>query len=217
MQRKMPHVFFVWAFLAVLSIVGAFRCSKSTPTRITDTSTVVVEPGRGIPKLCEVGMSFSQIKRAIGEGSTHGLYDRDRWNLKRLTQEKFVLFPSLGVIGVPEQKGGLPLLTFYVQPYDSSITSPGLTVTRPFRGRLGSHLSFSNHVVSRREVEVAFGVVTQGLTNSSQSLDHIDKTQPYFNRRGNEEELYYYHLGLRFSLRDDAVSSFSVCKPAKFK
>ena len=211
------HTQYCWALLVVLCIVVASGCSKSTPIRITDSSTIVVEPGRGVPKVCEVGMSFSEIKEAIGDGSTHGLHDRDRWSLKRLNQERFVVFPSLGVIGVPESKGGLPLLTFYVQPYDSSISSPGLSVTRPFRGRLGSHLSFSNHVVSRREVEIAFGVVTQGLTNSSQSLDHLDKAQPFFSRRGNEEDLYYHHLGLRFSLKDNAVTSFSVCKPARFK
>jgi hypothetical protein len=159
-------------------------------------------------------MSFAAIKRATGEASTHGLYDRDRWSLKRLTQERFILVPSLGAIGVPEQKGGVPLLTFYVQQYDSSITSPGLVVTRPFRGSLGSQLSFSNHVVSRKQVEAALGPVTQDVTNYAQVLPLADRSQP-FSFRG--EKLHYPRLGLSFALKNDAVISFSVWKPETFE
>jgi len=171
---------------------------------------IVVEPGRGVPKVCEVGMNFAAIRKATGEASTHGLYDRDLWSLKRLTQQRFVLVPSLGAIGVPEQKGGVPLLTFYVHQYDSSITSPGLVVTRPFRGGLGSQLSFSNHVVSRKEVEAAYGPVRQDVTNYAQVLPLADKSQP-FSFRG--EKLHYPRLGLSFDLQNDAVISFSVWKP----
>jgi hypothetical protein len=209
----------LWATLATLILAGLYGCGKSAgPTpRIADRSKIVVQPGRGVPKVCEVGMSFAEIRKATGEASTHGLYDRDRINLKRFTHGRFVLVPSLGVIGIPEQKGVIPLLTFYVQPHDSSITMPGLVVTRPFRGSIAGGLSFSNHVVNRKEIETAFGVVTQGLTSSTQSLDSLDKTRPFFNRRGSHETLYYHHLGLSFDLENDTVTSFSVSKPAKLK
>ena len=130
--------------LLLLGLFGISGCGNSDGSSplITNSSVLVVEPGQGIPNVCEIGMSFAEVEMAIGEGSLHGLHDRDSfWSLKRLTQEKFVLFPTLGVIGAPEQNGRLPLLTFYVQPYDSSITSPGLVVTNPFRGRIGDRKS----------------------------------------------------------------------------
>jgi hypothetical protein len=212
MQSLLSRPAICSAILSVLCVTVAPGCGKSTATgaRISDSSTLVAQPGRGIPKVCEVGMSFADLQKATGDASTHGLYDRDRWSLKKLTHERFVLVPSLGVIGVPERKGALPLLTFYVQPYDSSITIRGLTVTNPFRGRLGSQLSFSNHIVSRKEVETAFGPVTQDLTNYADFSSLPDKTQP-FSFRG--EQLIYGRLGLDFYLKTNVVTGFSVYKP----
>src|SRR4051812_25217615 len=103
MQSRSSRCHSLWAILTVVSCIVPSGCGKSTgtPARITDTSRIVVQPGRGIPKVCEIGMSFEEVMQATGDASTHGLYDRDRWSLKRLTQERFVLVPSLGVIGVP--------------------------------------------------------------------------------------------------------------------
>src|ERR1043166_8214062 len=199
MQSLLSRPAICSAILAMLCLAVASGCGKSTGTgaRVSDSSTLVVQPGCGIPKVCEVGMSFAELQEATDDASTHGLYDRDRWSLKKFTHERFVLVPSLGVIGVPERKGALPLLTFYVQPYDSSITSPGLAVTNPFRGRLGSQLSFSNRIVSRKEVETAFGPVTQDLISYTNFSSLPDKTQP-FSFRG--EQLIYSRLGLDFYL-----------------
>ena len=200
------------AILSALCLTLSSGCSKSTGTapRITDSSTLVVQPGRGIPDVCEIGMSFAELQRATGDATTHGMYDRERWSFKKLTHDRFVLVSSLGVVGVPEQKGVLPLLTFHVQPYDSSATIPGLVVTQPFRGHLGSHLSFSNRIVSREDVELAFGAVTQSLTNFADFPRLPDTNQP-FSFRG--EKLYYRRLGLIFTLKSNTVTDFSVYRP----
>ncbi|HWN94186.1 MAG TPA: hypothetical protein VNT99_04070 [Methylomirabilota bacterium] len=218
MQTQLLGCNAVAAVVVTLSLVVGSGCGKSAGSisRITDSSKIVVEPGRGVPKVCELGMTFREIKRATGEATTHGLYDRS-WSLKRLTQERYLLVPTLGVIGIPGEKGGWELLTFHVQPYDSSISSPGLVVNSPFRGSVANRLSFNNRSVSRKEVEAAFGTVTQGSTNSSQSLKHIDKTQPFFIRSENVETFYYTQLGLRFRLESDVVTSFGVWKPTKFE
>ena len=216
MRNQLGRCGSLWAVLTMLCIAGASGCGKSDATlaQITDTSQTVVEPGRGIPKVCEIGMSFSDIKRATGNANTHGLYDRKPWNFKRLAQERFLLVPSLGVIGIPEQNGRLGLLTFYVQPFDSSFTIPSLVITNPFRGNLSSQLSFSNHVVNRQQVEAAFGYVTWDITNYAELLNAPDKTKP-FSVRG--EELHYPRLGLSFGLKNDTVTFFSVSKPQKLE
>ena len=166
----------------------------------------MVEPGRGVPEVCEIGMSFAEIKRATGEASIHMLKWRDT--------SRFVLVPSLGVIGIHEQKDGVRLLTFYVQSYDSSTTAPGLAITNPFRGSLSTNLSFRNGTVSRKEVEAAFGLVMQGITNGADFSNLPDKTKP-FSVRG--ETLHYPCLGLSFDLKNDNVESVTVRKPQKFE
>jgi hypothetical protein len=195
-------------------LAGTSGCGKATGTtaRIADSSIVVAQPGRGIPGVCEVGMSFAELQKATGDASTHGLYDRELWSLRRVTHERFVLVPSLGVIGIPEQEGALRRLTFYVQPHDSSISIPGLVVTRPFRGSLGNRLSFSNGNASRKEVEEAFGPVTQDITNYADFAKLPDKNQP-FSFRG--ETLHYIRLGLDFDLKSNEVTAFSVYEPRK--
>ena len=130
-----------------------------------------------------------------------------------MTRERFALVPSLGVIGVPESNGRYTLLTFHVRPYDSSIICPGLRVSMPFRGRLGKLLSFSNGVVTRADVELAFGPIMQRLTSPQIDLNAIDHTRSFSVVGPHGESLYYNHLGLSFELRDGEVVDFSVCKP----
>jgi hypothetical protein len=188
-RLHVSRIFLTFLLICVL-ISGCGKSAGPSPA-ITDTSKLVVQPGRGIPKVCEIGMSFNDVRKVTGDASKHGIYDRDRFSLRRLTQEKFVLVPSLGVIGVPERKGSLPLLTFYVQPYDSSITIPGLKVTNPFRGSIGTNLSFSSNTVSRKDVEMNFGVVIQNLTTmvkfptSLTSPNHIPLEATRFTTLGS--------------------------------
>jgi hypothetical protein len=198
------------AVLSILSLAGMVGCNKSAGTapRIADNSKIVVEPGRGISNVCEVGMSFAQLETATGDARRLALWGESWWSLRQ--RQLFILVPSLGATGIPENKNGLTLFTFHVQPYDSSRTCPGLVVDRPFRGSVGSRLSFSNHIVSRKEVETAFGPVTQELTNYADFSGLPDKTQP-FSFRG--EQLTYARFGLDFYLKTNAVTGFSVYKP----
>ena len=81
---------------------------------------------------------------------------------------------------------------------------------RPFRGRLGSQLSFSNRIVGRKEVEAIFGSVTQNVTNYEDFSRLPEKTRPFSFR---SQQLIYNRLGLDFYLKSNTVTGFSVYKP----
>jgi hypothetical protein len=166
-------------------------------------------------------MSYAEMKAANGEASLHGLYDRDgfwSWRRIKMMRHRFLLVPSLGVIGVPEENNGVrfELLTFYVRPYDGSITCPGLKVSQPFRGQLGRRLTFAGGAVTRADVELAFGPIVQSYAGSTLNPSDIDRTQPFsFVNGATGEILVYGRLGISFELEDGVVASFSIFRPMR--
>ena len=197
-------------FLAVLSLVCISGCSDSSGSRVvvSDSTNVVVEPGRGVSNVCEVGMTYEQIKRATDDASMHGS-----------AGSQCVLVPGLGAIANLDNRARVESVLFFVRPYDSSSTAPGLVITRPFCGSLGDRLSFGGPI-RKNQIEAAFGEIRQGITNSEAtisyvSVDTIKKGEPLFVRHGEKEELYYPQHGLRFVLEGDAVVSFGVSRPEK--
>jgi hypothetical protein len=200
--------------LAISIFICICACSNSSRTRsvITESSDVIVEPGRGVTNVCEVGMNFAQIKRATQDATLHTLRHR--------SDSRCVLVPGLGATANLDDNGNVQLILFHPVPFDSSGTAPGLLVTNPFRGRLGAQLSFKNGRIGRNQIESAFGGIQQNLTNSPMtitriSVDSIKKGEPVSFRCGNKEEIGYPRLGLGFVLEGDVVTSFGVSKPEK--
>lgn len=198
-----------------------FGCNNSVSNHpaVKDTSEVIVEPGRGVSNICEVGMTFRQIKRANPDARTHGP-DDSSWKLERLIGRRYILISSLSAVGHADENGRLSLISFYVSPYDSSRTVPGLIISNRFFGRIGTQLSFQSGSVGRNQIEKAFGTVQQGVTNSGGAIariavDSIRKGEPYIVKQGDTEAIYYPLLGLRFQLKSNAVVSFAVSEPEK--
>ena len=185
-------------------------CEKSR--RVVDTSVLVVQPGVGISNVCEVGMTFSQIRRAAGDATTHGIYD-DSVSWRRLEsggRGLFVLVPSLAAIAPIGENQPTALIEFYVRPYQASMI-PGLEIREPFRGKLGDRLSFKNRPVSKPEVEGVFGSVGQVAANPAEALEFRKKGERFIQQRGNGvEELWYPDKGVAVVCTSNVVTSFQV-------
>ena len=190
-------------------------CQKS-PTAI-DNSALVVQPGLGISNFCEVGMTLSQIRRANGKTTTHGIYD-DSLSWRRLEswgRGRFVLVPSLAAIAPIGENQPVPLIEFYVQPYRAPMI-PGLEVREPFRGKLAGDLSFKDRAVGKQEIERAFGSVNQVATNAAEALEFRKKGSRFTHRISDGvEELWYPDKGVAFLLRSNVVASFQVYRASR--
>ncbi len=202
---------FPLTLIAVLVGCGlVLGCQK--PPKVLDNSALVVQPGRGISNLCEVGMTFSQIKSATGGATTHGIYD-DTFSWRRLEswgRGRFVLVPSLGAIAVIGENQPTAFIEFYVRPYRAPMI-PGLDVREPFRGKLGSSLSFKDHSVSKMDVESVFGSGSQVVTTAAAALDFRKKGERFTHQRGAAiEELWYPDKGVAFVLTSNVVTSFQI-------
>src|SRR5688572_13808898 len=85
--------------IAVVLVCGlVLACRK--PPKVFDNSNLVVQPGLGISNVCQIGMTFAQIKRATGDATTHGRHYDSFWKrpLGSWGRGDFVLVRSLGAI-----------------------------------------------------------------------------------------------------------------------
>jgi hypothetical protein len=141
--------------LAAIVFVG---CSDRPV--IKDNSTVVVYPGLGISNICAVGMTYEQIRKATGDarliGSGAGGWKR--WIPGR-SKSRFVSIPSLSATTEYRDPNPIPGVTFHVA------TNPWNSI--PFRGKIGTKLSFQDGTVSKEQVEAAFGSVRTNFTGVS--------------------------------------------------
>jgi hypothetical protein len=204
--------------LAVL-LVGALVVGCHPSLEPVDTSDLVVQPGRGITNLCELGMSFSEIKQAAGGATTHGIYD-DSLSWRRLEswgRGRFACFPSLGAVAPIEDDQPIAMIEFYVQRY-RALMVPGLEVRNPFRGSLGESISFKDGSVDRFAIEGAFGTSSLISTNAAEALQFRKQGQDFvLQRGGGEEEVWYPKKGVAFVLVSNLVMSFQVFKPTTSK
>jgi hypothetical protein len=202
------------AMVAVMpGLLLLFGCQKAP--RITDNSVIVVQPGLGVSNICEIGMSFSQIQRATGDATKHGIYDGS-WSWKRLSslgRGEFVLVPSLGAVAATGSDEPVSLVEFYVQPHKEKLI-PALEVSKPFRGSLGTSISFKDAAISNQQVETIFGTTSRVATNAAEALAFRRSSQSFVHRRGERiEELWYPSAGMAFVLKSNVVTSFQIFKP----
>lgn len=198
----------------LILMVGCLMVGCRKAPTILDNSVIVVQPGVGISNLCELGMTFSQIKKRIGGASTHGYYD-NTFSWRRFTdgrRGRFALIPSLGAVAPLGNGEPVAYVTFFLRPYRDS-QFPGLNVLEPFQGKLNNGLSFKDRTVSKVEVEKLFGNVSKVATNAAEGTQLRLKGQRFSYLRGdNSEDLWYPEQGISFNLASNVVTSFQVFK-----
>jgi hypothetical protein len=197
--------------IAIVVVCGFLLACQKSPT-VSDNSSLVVEPGWGISNLCEVGMTFAQLKKATGDATTRGSHYEPFWKRRLETWGRgdFVLVPSLAAIAVIGENQPAAFITFCVQPYEAKLI-PGLEVRRPFQGSLGDKLSFKDRTISRVEVERAFGTVSSVATNGAQALAFRVKGDRFVEQlRDAVEEVWYPDHGVAFQFTSNVVTSFTV-------
>jgi len=191
-----------------LLVFGVAGCTPH-PT-IKDNSKLWVEPGVGISNVCELGMTVKEVRTATSDLQTYGINDRE-WFWKQFGASRFALMQSLGAIAPVEPDRKIRVITFYVVPYDSDISVPGLIITNPFRGKVGDKLSFNGGPVSRSQVESGFGAVEKTVTNLSDGVELAKRGTPFlFRSTSGNEKIYYRHKGIDFEIVSNCVTSFSI-------
>lgn len=197
--------------ITCLLLVAVLGCNRAPI--VSDTASLFLQPGVGISNVCEVGMTYREIKRTTGDAATHGLHDK-RLTLERFSSSRFLLVPSLGVIGVLEDNEMVSHLEFFVTPYNEGAI-PSLKVEKPFRGKVGG-IDFSNGPVTRRDVESIFGVIYSGTTNLVLSGSLLEKNEPFWFLRSDDSlELWYPAEGVIFVLQRDRVSSIRIFRSTR--
>ncbi len=184
---------------------------KPSPT-ISDNAPLVVQSGRGVINLCEIGMTFPQVRAATGDASIHRIHD-SMWPRNQWRHGRVVCIPSLGAYSFLSSNGPLSEIGFKVRP---GLVMPGVSIGAPFRGKLGDKLSFSGGPVSKMDLEKQFGVIVRATTNITETLELRQRPEP-FRWIGNDgkEVLMYPEVGVAFELESNVVTSFQVFRPAK--
>lgn len=197
----------------VFLVCGLMLACQKSP-KVIDSSNLVIQPGLGISNLCEVGMTFTEIKKATGDATTRGSHYDPFWRrpLGTWGRGDFVLVPSLGVIAPIGENQPTAAIWFYVRPHREPLIS-GLEIDNPFRGKLGDNLSFKDRPVGKLEVEKVFGSVSEFATNGAHALEFRKKGERFCERlRDSVEELWYPDQGVAFRLTSNVVTSLRVFK-----
>jgi hypothetical protein len=174
-----------------------------------DVSKVVIIPGRGIPGICEIGMSFKELENRNSVVTFTSSDSCCWWNDWR--SGRFALAQSLGAVIFFEGKD-MPIrqIDFYVSPYNS-VTIPGIQITHPFSGRLADDLQFDKGLVARSEVEKHFGKLDLVETNAAYFGQRWRAKKPCcFKRADNVDELWYFDKGVTFIIQSNVVTSFRI-------
>jgi len=194
-------------FFLLILVVAIFLGCKRQPV-IGDNSKVVVQPGRGIADICEVGMTLKQMQKATRDVTTHGVRDRE-WFWKRWNVSRHSLIQSLGAIAPIETDGKIETICFHVVKFDSEVTMKGLSITNPFRGKISDKLSFDRGPINRGEVESQFGRVDHVVTNLWDGVPIAIRGEPFlFQASDGSARIYYRHKGIDFEIESNIVTSF---------
>jgi hypothetical protein len=198
---------------AALGLVLVYGCQRS-PT-VLDNSNLVVQPGVGISNLCGLGMTFAQIRKTTGDATTHGIHYDGFWRRRRGSwgHGPSVLIPSLAAITDVGEDQPISSISFHLRPYRAPLI-PGLEIEKPFRGKLGSSLSFKDSPTAKLEIEKIFGPVSQVASNGAEALAFRQKGERFGRqRRDSVEELWYPDKGIAFVFETNVLTSFRVYKP----
>ena len=211
-MRKPPHVRFCLRFVVPFAAMFWTGC-YSSPT-VTDNSRLVVSPGSGLPSLCEIGMSLSQIERATHDVTTHAAKDGCiPW--RRWRSGRFAHIPSLGVVTFLGKDEPISHIEFHVQPY-RSLTIPALIISRPFMGSVEGGLSFAHGAVTKDDVEKYFGKLPKLTDKESSPTSRWTSQQPFaWKGQNGIEEFMYLDKGITFVIQSNIVISFRVYSPCR--
>jgi len=195
-------------------ICFVFGCSH--PRQPVDSRSIVIYPGRGVPDLCEVGMSLSALRKKNAT-TTHGSY--------KINGMRFILVPSLGaVVPIEKRDKSVRSITFNTAPFDNP-EPVRMKLDTPFRGTLEPGVSFAEMDVDVDEVTKALGepAHTFVLPSSPQPEDYptpqyIEEVQAagsWFYRHPSIDTLMYFHRGITFSFKSNSVMRFTVSEPTE--
>ena len=204
------HVRFCLRLIVPFAAIFWTGCSSS-PT-VSDNSKLVVHLGRGLPSLCETGMSLSQIGRATHDVTTCAAQDGwipwGRWRSGR-----FAIIPSLGAVAFLGKDEPVSHIEFHVRPYRST-TIPALVISRPFMGTVEGGPSFAQGAVPKEDVERCFGKLPELADKESSAAFRWMSQQPFaWKRQDGVEEFMYFDKGVTFVIQSNTVTSFRVYAP----
>ena len=192
---------------SVVGLAVLVNCSPS-PT-IADNSSIVVQPDCGVTNVCELGMTYEQVRRATGDATIHSLSkDARSWN--PWGHGQIVLIPSLGAVSYLGANGPLSEISFKVRPV---VVAPQLQIQQPFRGKLAQVLSFDGGPVGRTEVEARFGGTDRTATNITEVIE-LRKHPQAFDWKGSDGRgfLWYPTRGVAFEFESNILTSFQIYK-----
>jgi hypothetical protein len=185
-----------------------------TPT-FKDSADLVVQPGVGISNICQLGMTFTELKRQARGASTHGFFDEEfSWDwVQALGKGRLALFPSLGAIAPVQGKQPIWFIEFHVRQYRHPMIA-ALRIEAPFRGKVGPNLTFAEGEVSKAQVEQVFGPVSAVLTNSAEALDYRKQGKSFVEPLNDAEvKVWYPKKGISFIVRSNVVILFHIYQP----
>ena len=168
---------------------------------------IVVQPGRGVPDVCELGMTLTQLRRLSPGVTVYTLGKRG------YRSAAFIVIPSMGAVAtIPSgnKRESISCIDFHTKVYEHG-AMPGVEIRAPFKGWLGDRLTFSGGPVTSRDVESAFGVVSNSIPNFEDRARAAGDGQPYrWTTPWGTEQLVYIGTGLLFELQSNEVVRFSV-------
>lgn len=201
-----------WPVIGAILLAGLASGCRESPV-FTDSAVVFVSPGRGATNLCEVGMKYSEVRKATRDATRHGLRNGSWTQVLNHQRGTFALVPSLGAIASIGEDQPISIIEFYVRPFREQLI-PGLEIRHPFRGKLGG-LSFGDGPVEKAQVEAIYGRATHTITNAGDSLDFRRNGEAFLLRPPNGiEEQWYPAMGVAFTFETNVVRSFQVFRPA---
>ncbi len=164
---------------------------------VLDSADFVIQPGLGIPGICEVGMTPRDLKRRNRDLKTvdYGVCWRQRLWSRWKYGRYFAVIPSLGAIAVIERRH-VYSISFYFRSFHHPYLS-GLRIDNPFQGRVkGRNQNISVGELYKEQIEAEFGV----------------PEYRYYGIR-SFEELMYFDKGINFSLSSNVIENIYVSAP----
>ena len=201
-------VLFVFLIVAVV-MVFLFRREAVAFQR--DSSTLVVVPGFGITNICQIGMTFSEIKQKSPDAGIWSPFNL--LNSKTWSQPKKLTVPSLGMHSYLWTNQATPVyrMSFSVAPYlATNLPSIGKNINSSFRGSIRNRLFFNGGPVHRRDVENALGEVNGELSEINKIRESLMLGKSVSNRQNDEHVTIIYPDGIEFILVSNIVISFDV-------
>jgi len=182
--------------VVVILAIGAIWGCTGTSSSPKSVDALVIEPGRGIAGVCEIGMKQANVKTAIHE-----------WGRGQTTRAE--LAPALAAIFFVEKSTTIEFIRFFVQPYKQS----EFEIVTPFAGSIKGGPCFSGNRVTPKEVEGYFGKLITVRPPISFNNGQLTNSYCVVDGTGHEE-LWYRDRGVAFYVQSNIVISIGIFSPS---